>query len=59
MKEIRFKNKGLLTIVVLDKYGDGMQFRYGATGTVYSMLTIGEPTATTVRELIKKYDNNK
>lgn len=59
MKEIKFKHDGILTLVVLDDYGDGMQFKYGSTGKVYSMLTIGEPTATAVRNLIAKYDNNK
>lgn len=59
MKEIKFKNKGMLTIVILNETGDGMQFKYGTTGKVYSMLTIGEPTASQVRELINKYDNNK
>ena len=59
MKEIKFKNKGIITLLVINEYGDGMQFKYGITGKVYSMLTVGDPTATQVRELIEKYDNNK
>ena len=59
MKEIKFKEKGMLTLLVVDERGDGMQFKYGTTGKVYSMLTVGDPTATDVRRLIDKYDNNK
>ena len=59
MKEIKFKKNGSLILLVVDEFGDGMQFKYGSTGKIYSMLTVGEPTATTVRSLIDKYDNNK
>ena len=47
------------TVHVINKFGDGMIFKYDATGMCYSMLTVGNPCASQVRRLIEKYDNHE
>lgn len=45
-------------LLVVNKYGDGMMFKYDGLNECYSMSTIGNPTANQIRNLIEKYDHN-
>lgn len=63
MKELKFVCPGEETLVhiITNDFGNGMMFKYDLTkkNHCYFMSVIGEPSAAEVRELIKKYDNNK
>lgn len=44
-------------VIVYDKYGDGMWFRFDITGRCYEFGMIGHPTFTQEKQLIKEYEN--
>lgn len=56
--EYEFKNDFGMTLVVVNKYGDGMQFKYDLSNHCYSMSIVGDITSSEVKRLIEKYANN-
>lgn len=56
-KEYEFKLDHSSVLVVLNKYGDGMQFKYSSNNHCFSMSIVGDLTASETKRLIETYAN--